>query len=204
MSRWKRPEYMLLDTSIDKALSSAAVTPVVTPLWYVMRDLKRPNAKLPAYRYLTDEGLEVFTPMCWRLYTRQGRRIREERPFLSDLLFVHTTRPVLDAYVESVSTLQYRYLRGGYCLPMTVGDAEMERFIRAVRTDNSPRYYLPGELTSAMYGHRVRIVGGPLDGYEDRLLSVRGSRVRRLLVDIPNLLTAGIEVNPEYVQLINV
>ena len=122
---------MLLDTSTDKALSSAAVTPVVTPLWYVMRDLKRPNAKLPAYRYLTDEGLEVFTPMCWRLYTRQGRRIREERPFLSDLLFVHTTRPVLDAYVESVSTLQYRYLRGGYCLPMTVGDAEMERFIRA-------------------------------------------------------------------------
>ena len=31
--------------------------------WYVMRDLKRPNAKLPAYKQLSDEHLEVFTPM---------------------------------------------------------------------------------------------------------------------------------------------
>lgn len=30
--------------------------------WYVMRDLKRPNAKLPAYKQLSDEHLEVFTP----------------------------------------------------------------------------------------------------------------------------------------------
>lgn len=35
--------------------------------WYVMRDLKRPNAKLPAYKQLSDEHLEVFTPMQWRL-----------------------------------------------------------------------------------------------------------------------------------------
>ena len=34
--------------------------------WYVMRDLKRPNAKLPAYKQLSDEHLEVFTPMQWR------------------------------------------------------------------------------------------------------------------------------------------
>ena len=48
----------------------------------------------------------------------------------------------------------------------------------------------------------VRIVGGPLDGYEGRLLSVRGSRVKRLLVDIPNLLVAGVEVQPEYIQVL--
>ncbi len=32
--------------------------------WYVMRDLKRPNAKLPAYKQLSDEHIEVFTPPC--------------------------------------------------------------------------------------------------------------------------------------------
>ena len=53
-----------------------------------------------------------------------------------------------------------------------------------------------------MYGRRVRIVGGALDGYEGRLLSLRGTRVRRLLVEIPNLLTAAVEVSPEYVQLL--
>ena len=35
--------------------------------WYVMRDLKRSNAKLPAYKQLSDEHIEVFTPMQWRL-----------------------------------------------------------------------------------------------------------------------------------------
>ena len=108
-----------------------------------MRDLKRPNAKQPAYRFLADQGLEVFTPMTWRLTLRQGKRVREERPFLPDLLFVHCARPLLDPLVELVPTLQYRYIRGAYCEPMTVADADMERFIRAVRSTDSPRYYWP-------------------------------------------------------------
>lgn len=31
--------------------------------WFVMRDLKRSNAKQPAYKQLEDNGMEVFTPM---------------------------------------------------------------------------------------------------------------------------------------------
>ena len=142
-----------------------APTPVTDSFfWFVMRDLKRPNAKQPAYRFLAEQGLEVFTPMIWHLALRQGKRVREERPFLPDLLFVHCARPLLDPLVELVPTLQYRYIRGAYCEPMTVADTDMERFIRAVRSTDSPRYYLPGELTSAHYGRMVRIVGGPLDG----------------------------------------
>ena len=78
----------------------------------------------------------------------------------------------------------------------------MSRFIHAVRSSENPRFYLPGELDASMYGRRVRIVGGALDGYEGSLLSLRGTRVRRLLVEIPNLLAAAIEVSPEYVQLL--
>lgn len=170
--------------------------------WFVMRDLKRPNAKCPAYEQLSSEGLEVFTPMISHLTVRRGKRVREERPFLPDLLFVHCSRSVLDPWVDAIPTLQYRYVRGAYCKPMTVGEREMEHFIRAVRSTDSPRYYLPDELTSAQCGKMVRIVGGPLDGYEGRLLTVRGSRVKRLLVDIPNLLMAGVEVSPEYIQLL--
>lgn len=54
--------------------------------WYVMRDLKRSNAKLPAYKQLSDEHIEVFTPMQWRLSLKNGKRIREEVPFMQDLL----------------------------------------------------------------------------------------------------------------------
>lgn len=55
--------------------------------WYVMRDLKRSNAKLPAYKQLSDEHIEVFTPMQWRLSLKNGKRIREEVPCRIYFLF---------------------------------------------------------------------------------------------------------------------
>lgn len=130
--------------------------------WYVMRDLKRANAKVPAYKLLEGMKMEVFVPMKWHLVTRKGIRIREEVPFIQDLLFVHETQNNLDAVVEKTPTLQYRWLRGTWREPMTVADRDMERFIRAVDATESPRYYLPEEITPTMYGRKIRIEGGPL------------------------------------------
>lgn len=170
--------------------------------WYVMRDLKRANALLPAYKMLQQAGFEVFTPMRWQLTCRSGRRVRKQVPFLRDLLFVHDQRQRLDPIVLRTPTLQYRFVRNGYCQPMVVRDEEMERFIRAVENTESLRYYTPGEITPEMRGRAVRIIGGPLDGYEGVLLAARGSKVRRLLVELPDLLTAGVEVDPDYIQLL--
>ena len=77
----------------------------------------------------------------------------------------------------------------------------MERFIHATQS-SSPKYFLPEEITPAMLRRRIRIVGGLLDGCEGTLLTVRGSKVKRLLVQIPELLAVAVEVNPEYIQLL--
>lgn len=79
----------------------------------------------------------------------------------------------------------------------------MARFIRAVNSTDKPKYFLPGELTPDMCGRKVRIIGGPLSGYEGNLLKIRGSHVRRLIVELPNLLTAGVEILPEYIQFVD-
>lgn len=163
--------------------------------WYVMRDLKRSNAALPAYKQLAALNIELFTPMKQRLTVVGGKKIRKEVPFLQDLLFVYAMREELDAIVQSIPTLQYRFIKGGrYCEAMTVRNSEMERFIHAIRNTDNPRYYSPEEITPAMQGRRVRIVGGPLDNYEGCLLTVRGSRNKRLLLEIPNLVATGIEI----------
>ena len=163
--------------------------------WYVMRDLKRSNAALPAYKQLAALNIELFTPMKQRLTVVGGKKIRKEVPFLQDLLFVYAMREELDAIVQSIPTLQYRFIKGGrYCEAMTVRNREMERFIHAIRNTDNPRYYSPEEITPAMQGRRVRIVGGPLDNYEGCLLTVRGSRSKRLLLEIPNLVATGIEI----------
>lgn len=130
----------------------------------------------------------------------QGMRIREEVPFIQDLLFVHETQNNLDAVVEKIPTLQYRWLRGTWREPMTVADTDMERFIRAVDATES-RYYLPEEITPTMYGRKIRIEGGPLSGYEEGC-SRHGLKVKRLLVELEGFLAVGVEVDPEYIQLI--
>lgn len=171
--------------------------------WFVMRDLKRLNAKLPAYKQLRDMDFELFTPMKWQLVSKGGKQVRMEVPYIQDLLFVHSTRERLDPVVGKTPTLQYRYQHGkSYREPMTVREADMERFMYAVNHADVPRYFMPDELTPAMYGRKVRIVGGALDNYEGYLLAVRGGRTKHLLVELPGFLTVSVEVSPEYIQLL--
>ncbi len=170
--------------------------------WFVMRDLTRPNAKLPAYKLLDGLNIRNFTPMVWKLMLNHGKRERRRMPFIHDLLFVYASRAELDSVVETTPMLQYRYLRGGYKMPMTVRAADMQRFIHAVGLSSSPQYYRPDEVTPAMRNRRIRIIGGNLDGYEGSLITTRGSKVKRLLVEIPMLLAATVEVETEFIQLL--
>lgn len=170
--------------------------------WFVMRDLKRGNAKQPAYKLLGELKIRFFTPMVWKLRIRQGKRVRQQVPFMPDLLFVYDSRKVLDPLVEQIATLQYRFVKGGNHQPMTVRNADMERFIRAVDAMNNPCFYTPEEINPDMLGKKVRIVGGLLDGYEGCLQKMQGSRIKRLFVELPNLLTAAVEVQPEFIQVL--
>ena len=188
-------------SDVQETIQSVVKT-TESPQWFVMRDLKRGNAKQPAYKLLDELKIRFFTPMVWKLRIRQGKRIRQQVPFIPDLLFVYDSRKVLDPIVERIATLQYRFVKGGNHQPMTVRNADMERFIRAVDAMNNPCFYTTEELKPDMLGKNVRIVGGLLDGYEGRLQKMQGSRIKRLFVELPNFLTAAVEVQPEFIQLL--
>lgn len=143
--------------------------------------------------------MEVFTPLTRHL---NENREWEEKPLIHGLLFVHEARVNLNPIVDKTPTLQYRYLPKKFHEPMTVPDADMNRFIRAVNATDAPRYYLPEEITPEMYGRRIRVVGGALDGYEGFLLTTHGSKTKRLLVELPGFLSVGVEVNLAYIQLL--
>lgn len=170
--------------------------------WFAMRDLSRRHAKKPAYKLLAELGFEIFTPMTSKLVIENGRRKSKEEPFMQDLLFVHDARERLDPVVARIEKLQYRYIRGGYCEPMVVPSGDMERFIHAVSSSRQARFYRPEEITQDMCGRYVRIVGSALDGYEGHLLTVNGSKYKRLMVALPNFITAAVEVNPEYIEVL--
>jgi transcription antitermination factor NusG len=175
--------------------------------WYVLRDLKRANAKERAYKLLpriTQGQVEIYTPMDQKPMRKNGDILYEERPFLPDLLFVHTTRAILDPIIDLIPTLQYRFGRGNSRLhPMTVRPEEMQQFMRVIHSHENFVYYTPDQVPETLYGHHIRILGGPLDGLQGRLLSKRGSKKRKLIIELQDLLCAAVEVSPQYIHLID-
>lgn len=171
--------------------------------WFVLRDLKRSNARQRAYELLEERGFTVFTPKVRQIVVRHGKRVLAETPYIPNLLFVRDSRCNLDAIVGQIPTLQYRWHRDVWREPMVVPDAAMERFMQAAAAALSPQYYLPSEITPSMHNRRIRIVGGPLDGLEGTLVTTRGSKVKRLLVELPGLLAVGVEVSCEYIRVVS-
>ena len=78
----------------------------------------------------------------------------------------------------------------------------MERFMLAVANDKSPRFYAPGEITDSMIGRKVRIVGGPLNGFTGNLLSVKGMRTKRLIISLSGMFSAAVEVENDFIEFI--
>ena len=54
-----------------------------------------------------------------------------------------------------------------------------------------------------MLGAEIRVIcDGPLNGFQGRLLKIKGSRKKRLLIELPGLLVAAVEVEPDFIQLL--
>lgn len=162
--------------------------------WYVLRDLKRANSKSPAYKMLPELGFEVFTPM-------EKKRVKGKnllRPVLSDLLFVHTDKATLDPVIDITPTLQYRYLRGGYRRLMIIPNDEMDSFIKVAGNSNAEFH---SKIPRSMIGRKVRFNSGPFAGVSGHLVTIRGRRNQRLMVEIEGLLSASVEVHPEDIDI---
>ena len=175
--------------------------------WYVLRDLARPNAKNPAYKQLQampELADCVFIPMKQHVFTEFGKRVVRFIPYMPDLVFVHKSREELDPIVREMTLLQYRYVRGGKQYEaLSVRHEVMKEFMEAVKEIDNVEYYSYEEVSPRLYGKQIRIIGGRLNGFEGRLMSKRGSKSKRLLIDLQECnLSAAIQVESEYIQLL--
>lgn len=174
------------------------------PCWFVLRDLKRRNAKSPAYKSLPELGFETFTPMHWVLKNNPaGGKAKVFEPFIHGLLFAKSQKAELDEVIDNTETLQYRFVKGRQKTPMVVPMDDMERFIKAVTAEPlSCIYYSPEEIRPEMVGKKVQIVGGALDGAMGNLITKRGSKKKRLMLQLDGLLAASVEIKEGFIQFI--
>ena len=173
--------------------------------WFVMRDLKRANSIVPAYKMLSEAGFEVFTPMVTKVTNAFGRRRKVTVPFIQDLLFVCSSREILDPIVLKTPTLQYRFVKGGRPgEPMEVPFKEMTRFKTAVEASAHPLFFKMDEISPKMLGANIRIISnGLLNNFEGQLLRIKGSGKKRLMLRLKDSnLIAAIEIaSQDFVEI---
>ena len=175
--------------------------------WYVLRDLARPNAKNPAYKQLQampELADCVFVPLKQRVFMEFGKRVVRFAPYMPDLIFVHKSKEELDPIVSTIKLLQYRYVRGGkQHEALSVRDKDFRAFRDAIEQTDNVEYFSYDEVSPRIYGKQIRIIGGHLNGFEGRLMSKKGSKTKRLLIDLQDCnLSAAIQVEAEYIQLV--
>lgn len=150
------------------------------------------------------EGLEAFVPVAYAVKTVRGQKQRRLVPAFSGLIFVKATITELKVFFakshyilypkKSTFTNKQEFL--------TVPQHDMENFMAATeRAEAHITYFRPDEI-ALQTGDQIRIKGGIYDGLEGVIMRIKGKRNKHLVVRIPGVIVAAIELQPEAVELL--
>ena len=177
-------------------------------IWFPMRVTYQREMKVKAE--LDRLGIECFVPMRYkvvelpfdRLRVRDGGDTelrRELVPAINNLIFVRSTQERISGLKASNEVLEpLRYMMDRTASRehaiMTVGDREMENFMRvASRTDDSVMF-LNEESVVGKEGKRVMITGGTFEGVTGVVRRVK--RCKRVVVELEGIASVAIAFVP--------
>lgn len=162
-------------------------TPDVPNRWFAIRVEYR--GEMAVKSYLEKIGMEHFLPMQYREVVVRQRKVRKLVPLVHNLIFIHTTKPALDR-IKATTHYPIRYMMqrdGAQSHPIVVPDEEMYNFIRVAGTYDDQLLYIPQEEVRLGRGDRVRIQSGPFAGATGIYIKLKGTRHRRVVVEIPGI-----------------
>lgn len=171
--------------------------------WFAM---SAPYCKeLEAKQFLDRLGIENFVPMQWQVVThRNGKKSRDLVPAIHNLIFVRTTRPIIQKVKTGVKFLQYRTQpENGKNVPIIVPDDEMYRFIAVTDTFDKQLVFMRPDEIDLRKGTRVRVHGGIFDGVEGVFVKVAGRRNRRVVVSIDQVIAVTAEISPDLIEVLS-
>lgn len=171
-------------------------------IWYVM-GCTSPRHELKVRDDARRYGLESFVPLKYEVKKRQGHDQRLLVPALSRLIFVKGTLDEVKDYIANAHYVVFiqRSTFSDKKDYLTVPTKAMEDFI-AVTEHNEEHitYFNPQEIRLNI-GDKIRVKGGLYDGREGIIMRIKGKRNRHLVVQIPGILIAAIEMSPEMIEL---
>ena len=171
-------------------------------LWYAL-GCTSPRQELKIRDDARRYGLDAFVPLKYVVKKVRGREQRLLVPAVTQIILVKGTLDAVNDYLDhahhAVFIKRSTYSNHKDCL--TVSLQAMENFMAVTEmTERRVTYFRPEEI-SLREGDQIRIRGGFYDGREGVIMRIKGKRNRHLVVQIPGVLIAAVELAPEMIEL---
>lgn len=180
-------------------ISSDGTACTALSLWYVLRVTYGRELKFQAY--LDSREIKSFIPMHWVEKKEKGSIRRKRVPVIHNLIFVYTTRSVIDEIKQQTdygSSVRYMMNRADR-KPVVVSEKQMHDFMLVAGTIDAPIVYLNPEDLAYKKGDRVRITTGIWSGVEGMFVRVKGDR--RVVVEIQGVMAVATAfVHPSWIE----
>ena len=150
-----------------------------------------------------NKGLEAFVPVIYAYKVIRGQKQRKLIPAINGFVFVKaTTTEMEELILKSKFTIYPKKSSfSGREEFLTIANRDMENFIAVIeKSQENITYFKPDEIPLNP-GDRIRIKGGLYDGREGIIMRIKSKRNKHLVVQIPGLLLAAVELKPELVAI---
>lgn len=150
-----------------------------------------------------NKGLEAFVPVIYAYKVIRGQKQRKLIPAINGFVFVKaTTTEMEELILKSKFTIYPKKSSfSGREEFLTIANRDMENFIAVIeKSQENITYFKPDEIPLNP-GDRIRIQGGLYDGREGIIMRIKSKRNKHLVVQIPGLLLAAVELKPELVAI---
>ena len=148
-------------------------------------------------------GFESFVPLKYVVKTIRGQKQRALVPALSGLIFVKGTLEALKDYTQQ-SHFPIYLRKSAFSNKeeyLTIPTKAMEDFMAVTEhREEHVTYFRPEEI-SLQEGDRIVIKDGLYEGREGVIMRIKGKRNKHLVVQIPGMLLAAVELSPEMIEL---
>ena len=156
---------------------------------------------------LRKAGFRSYVPMTYEIKNVRGQRHRAMVPAISGLVFVRGSHDALKEYILYKSHEKFYLRKSAFSNKedyLTVRDSVMESFISFTNVRQEKITYFTPEELSLKEGETIRIKGGLYDGLEGTVLRIKGKRNKHIVVQIPGVVIAAIEMEADLVEPVQV
>ena len=176
--------------------------PFMEKLWYAM-GCTSPRKELKVRDDARRQGFQSFVPLKYEVRRHRGQQVCSLVPAISGLVFICGTLDEVKQYAQTspVQTFIRKSTFSDKKDYLTVSLSAMENFI-SVTENNEERitYFNPSEI-HLREGDQIRVRGGLYDGCEGIIMRIKGKRNRHLVVQIPGVIYAAVEMSPDMIEL---